>query len=204
MRLNEFFATHPVFTTEELTAFLAQRGSHNPWTRKALLAHHQKQGRLLRVRRGLYVVVPPGMAPQTCPVDPYLLAARMAADAVLAYHTALEFHGKAYSVFEQFQYLTARAARPVTFRTYRFHGVSFPKQLRAEGQAYWGVDTAERTGLSVRVASLERTMVDVLDRPQLAGTWEEIWRSLESIEYLDLEQVVGLGIRRSLKPSTGC
>lgn len=54
MRLNEFFAMHPVFTTAELTAFLAQRGSHNPWTRKALLAHHQKQGHLLRVRRGLY------------------------------------------------------------------------------------------------------------------------------------------------------
>jgi hypothetical protein len=54
MRPNEFFATHPVFTTEELTAFLAQGGSHNLWTRKALLAHHQKQGHLLHVRRGLY------------------------------------------------------------------------------------------------------------------------------------------------------
>jgi predicted transcriptional regulator of viral defense system len=42
----------------------------------------------------------------------------------------------------------------------------------------------------VRVTSLERTLVDVLDRPHLAGTWEEIWRSLESMAYLDLDQVV--------------
>jgi hypothetical protein len=103
---------------------------------------------------------------------------------------AQHLRGKAYSVFEQFQYLTARAARPVTFRTYRFHGVSFPRKLSVAGQASWGVDTAERAGLSVRVTSLECTLVDVLDRPHLAGTWEEIWRSLEAIAYLDLAQVV--------------
>lgn len=33
---------------------------------------------------------------------------------VLAYHTALEFHGRAYSVFEEIQYLTGRATWPVT------------------------------------------------------------------------------------------
>jgi len=37
---------------------------------------------------------------------------------------------------------------------------------------------------------LERTLVDVLDRPDLSGGWEEIWRSLESIEFFDLDSVV--------------
>jgi hypothetical protein len=30
----------------------------------------------------------------------------------------------------------------------------------------------------------------VFDRPNPAGSWEEIWRSLESIEFLKLEKVV--------------
>jgi len=30
----------------------------------------------------------------------------------------------------------------------------------------------------------------VLDRPAISGGWEETWRSLESVEYFDLEQVV--------------
>jgi len=30
----------------------------------------------------------------------------------------------------------------------------------------------------------------VLDRPDLTGSWEEIWRSLESVEFFDLDQVV--------------
>ena len=39
------------------------------------------------VRRGLYTVVPAGADPGACPVDPYLLASRLAGDAVLGYHT---------------------------------------------------------------------------------------------------------------------
>ena len=49
---------------------------------------------------------------------------------------------------------------------------------------------AERQGLKLRVTTLERTLVDVLDRPDLAGGWEEVWRSLEMVEYFDLDEVV--------------
>ncbi|MFI5343339.1 MAG: hypothetical protein ACHQUC_03865 [Chlamydiales bacterium] len=45
-------------------------------------------------------------------------------------------------------------------------------------------------GCKIRVTTLERTFVDVLDRPTLISNWEEIWRSLESIEYLNLQQVL--------------
>ena len=44
--------------------------------------------------------------------------------------------------------------------------------------------------MSLRVASLERTMVDVLSRPRYSGGWEEVWRSLESVEFFDLDTVV--------------
>lgn len=190
MILNEFFSKHLVFTADEFEDFLTEKGSSNPWTQKALLAHHRKSGRILPIRRGLYVVVPPGTSPDTCPVDPYLLAAKMTKDAVLAYHTALEFHGKAYSIYEHFFYLTGRKSLPVAFRSYQFRCVLFPKALRTSGQEGFEVKTGERAGLSVRTTSLERTFVDLLDRPDLGGSWEEIWRSLESIEYFNLNKVV--------------
>ena len=188
--LEEFFAKHPVFTVAELTGFLAQRGSVSNWTRKALLAYHQKKGRILRVRRGLYVVVPPGTDPASCPVDPFLLGAKMTEDAVLGYHTALEFHGKAYSVSNLVLYLSSRRSSPLKFRSYTFRSVPFPKALRVKGRELFGVETHERAGLPVRVTSLERTLVDVLDRPDLGGGWEEIWRSLEMVEFFDLDVVV--------------
>jgi predicted transcriptional regulator of viral defense system len=189
LKLTEFFSKHPVFTVGEFEKFLVEQGSGNQWTRKALLAYHRKQGRILPVRRGLYVVVPPGTTPDRCPIDPYLLAAKMTKDAVLAYHTALEFHGKAYSVYEQFFYLTERKSLPVTFRSHQFRCVLLPKTLRAKRQESFGVDVGELAGVRVRVTSLERTLVDVLDRPDLGGSWEEIWRSLESVEFFDLDKI---------------
>lgn len=59
-----------------------------------------------------------------------------------------------------------------------------------EGQEHFAVKTLERAGLPVRVTSLERTLVDALDQPDLGGGWEEIWRSLETIEFFDLDGVV--------------
>ena len=59
---------------------------------------------------------------------------------------------------------------------------------------------AERQGLAVRVTSLERTLVDVLDRPNLCGGWEEAWRSLKMVEYFNLDQVVAF--LRLLKNAT--
>jgi predicted transcriptional regulator of viral defense system len=71
-----------------------------------------------------------------------------------------------------------------------FRRVPFPGKLGDQGEERFGVDRAERAGLDVRVTGLERTLVDVLDRPRLGGGWEEIWRSLESVEYVDLDRVV--------------
>ncbi len=190
MKLEKFFRQRPVFTNQEFAAFLGAEGSHNVRTQESLLDYHIRTGRILRVRRGLYAVMQVGANPETYPVEPFLLAAKMTDDAVLAYHTALEFHGKAYSVYEHFYYLTVHSPRPVTFRSFSFRSVLFPKALRVKSQQRFGVLEADRVGLGIRVTGLERTLVDVLDRPDLAGRWEEIWRSLESVEFFDLDKVV--------------
>jgi len=114
----------------------------------------------------------------------------MTKDAVFAYHTALEFHGKAYSTHHRILYLSSRRSAPLSFRSYTFRSMLFPKALRAKGKEFFGVETHERAGLPVRVTSLERTLVDVLARPDLGGGWEEIWRSLEAVEFFDLDAVV--------------
>jgi len=54
----------------------------------------------------------------------------------------------------------------------------------------FNVAVRERAGKELRVTNLERTLVDTLDRPDLSGSWEEIWRSLESVEFFDLDRVV--------------
>jgi predicted transcriptional regulator of viral defense system len=187
VKLNAFFLRHPVFTVAEMDEFL---GRSNTGTRNALLAYHRKRGNILPVRRGLYTVVPLGASPETAPLDPYLLASKMSSDAVLAYHTALEVHGRAYSVYNRFTYLSGKPAQLVRFREYEFRCVVVPKPLRDKEKASFGVREIDRQGLSVRVTDVDRTFVDAMDRPDLCGGWEEVWRSCESIDYLKLDDVV--------------
>ena len=190
MKLNEFLSQHAVFTVEELDRFLSVRGSGKPNTRKSLLTYYRNQGRIILVRRGLYATVPLGADPVSNPVDPYLVAAKMTADAVLAYHTALEFHGRAYSLYTSLHYISVSKSLPLKFQSHVFTRAPVPHPLRAKSKEMFGVSSHKRSGVEVRVTNLERTFVDVLDRPDLTGSWEEIWRSLESVEFFDLDQVV--------------
>lgn len=53
-----------------------------------------------------------------------------------------------------------------------------------------GVVEHRHAGGQARLATLERALVDVLDAPQRSGGWEEVWRSLEMIEFFDLDAVI--------------
>jgi len=192
--LRAFFAAHPVFSRDELTAELRAYRSTNPKAVDGLLRYHVRAGHLLQLRQGLYAAVAPGVDPGSAPVDPYLLASRLAGDAVLGYHTALELHGKAHSVFQEFYFLTGTAPRPFRFRGQRFRAVAFPRKLLRAGQERFGVEVRDRAGLDVAVTGLERTLVDLLDRPDLGGGVEEIWRSLEAVEFFDLDAVTAYAL----------
>ena len=41
-----------------------------------------------------------------------------------------------------------------------------------------------------------QTLVDVLDSPDKCGSWEELWRSLEMIEFFDLDAVIRFALAR--------
>jgi len=191
----DFFSVNPVFSHEEfITARVAATGASRHTTNN-LLAHHVAAGHLLRARRGLYATVPRGVRPDAASVDPYLLATELTNDAVVAYHAALQYHGKAYSLWSRYAYLTRHRARPLEFRGSRFLPVQFPVAVRSLPGAGGGVVEQRHAGGRVRVTTLERTLVDVLDAPEQSGGWEEVWRSLESVEFFDLDAVVDYALK---------
>ena len=193
MKLDDFFALHKVFTFKELASALSskQGSSVRSSTLHNLLAYHQKQGHIFHIRKGLYYSIPRGSDPNHYPVDPFLVANKMAEDAVVAYASALDLHGKLHTIQSRVVYLTKkRVMASFTFRDIKYQAVAIPLALKAVGQETFGVQSIDRLGQQVLVTSLERTLVDVLDRPYLCGSWEEIWLSLENIEYLDMDQVL--------------
>ena len=197
IRSASFFASHPVFTHEEFVAARGARGARNSRTADSLLARHAAAGRLLHVRRGLYAAVPAGAKPDAFRADPFLLATKLAPDASVAYHAALQFRGKAYSVWHRFAVLTRSHLRPLSFQGSEFAGVRLPHALGGLPDMGGGIVTEAHAGGFVRVTTFERTLVDVLDAPDLGGGWEEVWRSLEMVEFFDLAAVVDQALTRS-------
>ncbi len=186
MSLPDFFAVHPVFTRAELVRHLTETGEGKPnaSTVRALLRYHQSKGRILSVRRGLYATVAPGSTPSSAPVDAYLVGALGCPGGVLAYHAALELLGLAYSTFEAIQILAPRLQRGWSFRGVEYRPVQ-PRGSLGDVALTLGVETMDRQGINLQVTTVTRTLVDVLDRPDLSGGWEEVWRSLETAKVVD-------------------
>ncbi len=189
-----FLASHPVFTHAEFVAAHTSTG-RSRLTSNTLLAQHLGSGRLIRVRRGLYATVPAGREVTSFMPDAFLIAAKVQDDAVLAYHTALAFHGAAYSIWWHFQSVSAARSRRFTFGNTEFRTIQAPREVRALPDFGGGVVRRPHAGADVRVTTIERTLVDLMHAPQHGGGWEEIWRSLEGIEFVDPVTVVEHALR---------
>lgn len=192
----EFFDQYPVFTHEEFKQYAISQDTPNPNTQKEILAYHLKKQNIIRIRRELFASIPLSSRSNAASysIDSYLIAGRISKDAVLSYHTAFDFHGISYSLFHQFTFMSQKKIRPFTFQQDEFICLSFPKTLIKKNKTDTEVITVDRQGLNIKVTSLERTLVDALDRPEYAGGWEEIWRSAEHITILNFDKIIEYAI----------
>ena len=190
MKPLDFFSAHPVFTRDEFATAIADGRKALSRTVDSHLGLYLRAGRIGRVKRGVFFAAGPGQSAATTPVDFLLVASRLAPDAVLGYHTALEAHGYAQSLYERLLFLTQHKVKTVTFRGRAFVPVVPPRALQQRRLSHTLTVELERRGLTYRATSLERTAVDALDRPDLTGGLEEAWRSLSAIPLLDLRAVV--------------
>lgn len=188
MKLARFFAQYPVFTYKEFSDYMQTSGTSNTKSIWSLLNYHENAGNILRIRRGFYATVPKLADKSTHMVNPYLIAGRITDDSVLSYHTALDIHGFAHSIFFHFYFCTQKSIRPFIFQDNYFQPAKIPKTLLTKQAENFAVTEVNRGGLNIRVTTLERTLVDMLDRPEYSGGWEEIWTSFETVPILDLEK----------------
>ena len=187
MKVTSFFEKHPVFQYTEFGEYMSQQGTTRPESWKCLLNYHHKSGHIIRIKRGLYAVKPTFINIDQFWIDPFLIAGKAAPDAIIAYHSALEFHGLAYTTFEEYFFLTEKKGPIFQFENQTYHPVIVPKVLIDLNETNVDVITISRQGLSIKITDVERTIVDVLDRPDLSGGWEEVWRSLDHVIQLTPE-----------------
>lgn len=181
--------TFRLFTTEDVDRHLQRSEERSRRSRDRLRASLCEAGILVRVRRGLYATATPdGSTP-----DAYQLAAWLAPDAILGVGTALEMRGVAPAPRDRCIYFTRLASSgpgPV-WQGAALYPVSHPTALLRNGGPFVETDLVSRDGAGpLRVASTERAFVDILERPRLTGSWQDIMRVVGLIALLDLDRVV--------------
>ena len=179
-----FFSAHPVFSRAEYAAAVGRRPQDRVVT--AMLAQHLKSGNIRRVARGVFASVPKHADAGKWSVDRFLAASRLRRGGVIAYHSALELHGYAYTEGHDVQVIAQ--GQPGVFEaagfTCRF--VKLPRGFAQQNSTLAdGVTSVDRLGLNVSVTAIERTIVDVFDRYDLAGGAEEIFNSLDLVVRVD-------------------
>ena len=194
LNLREFLDANAMFTVGDLDEFIASSRSLNVNTRKALLSYYQKTGRIKRIRRGLYASALPDGIGFSHSISSSIVASKLAPDAVLAYHSALEFMGTANTLYWRKTFVSRHEVAYFDDGVCRYKRIAVPSVLRQKDMDMFGVAEFKRLGQLIRVTGMARAVVDVIDRPNLGGGWEEIWLSLELINpdsgEFDLDQVV--------------
>lgn len=193
-KIQRFFLKNPVFTYDAFAEAMRLDVPRSPNTIKAMLQHHSHQGHIVRIRREFFASIPPGADSKSYPINPFLIAGQVTDDAVIAYHSALAFYQTTYSASYRFTFLTDRQIRPFQFRSENYEAIKFPKSLSQQKKQQTYVNTEDVQGLYIKVTSLERTLVDVLDKPMLGEGWEEIYRSLEMIPRLKINDIINYAL----------
>ena len=179
-----FFSAHPVFRRAEYAAAVGRRPDDKVVT--AMLAQHLRAGNLRRVARGVFASVPKHADAATWSVDRFLAASRIRQGGTIAYHSALELHGCAYTEGHDVQVIAR--GKPGFFEATGFicRFVGPPRGYAPPA----GVTAIDRLGQEVRVTTIERTIVDLFDRHDLAGDAEEIFNSLDLVVRVDAAALV--------------
>ena len=162
-----------VFTTRDAEQALA-------WSRADLhpvLSRLVKKGRLARIKRGLFCLVPPGSKDlkRGYPQNWFLIAKALAEGKpyFISHYSAMHLHGMtSESIQTIFISLSEQRRSPKDLRIpVRF--VAIPKKR------FWGLEDKWVTNEEKAcVSDLERTILDILDRPDLSGGITEIARGL--------------------------
>jgi predicted transcriptional regulator of viral defense system len=153
-----------------------------------------KAGRLQQIRKGLYAVLSPLENTKEYTPDKLLIASKIRKNYYLGFHTALEYHGAAYSTFNQ-AYICVKPKdrfNPFTYKRFKFKPVFVKETTSQVAEKPYGTS-------KIRVSTKERTLLDCITRPQYAGGWEECIKSLENLSGVDAEKTVTLALEQKRK-----
>lgn len=191
-RLEDFPATRRFWPIEAIDDWLRRTGRWSSERQRCRLVEELcRCGRLTRIRRGLYATA---STKEGLP-DPWYLPGYLAPDAVLTARSALEFRGAIAQTrrhrlciyFTQFPAIGAG----VTLHGVTTRPLTHPTALMQAGIPFTETERFNGNGSrALRVATVVRAFIDILERPRPNGTWHEILALIGTLRPFDLDRTV--------------
>lgn len=161
-----------VFNKHDMINNFESHAQYSNWLAKQLRAK-----RVVKVRNDLYVSIDASGYPMSTKFE---IATKIASDAFVCYHSALEYYGVANQVFN-----LVTVGSNKRFNEFSFDDIDY---IRQPVKHFVQVNNIVTAG--VRVTSLERTIIDCINDVDSGGGIEELLNALEQIRVLDEKKLL--------------
>ena len=136
------------------------------------MASMVRSGKVVKIRNGLYAQIDNLGVPLTTKFE---IASKINDESFVSHHSALEYYGVANQVFN-----TLTVGSKKKFNDFSFDDVDYTRQAVKDYTQVIYIVTA-----GVRIATLERAVVDCIENIDLGGGIDELLNALEQIRVLD-------------------
>jgi predicted transcriptional regulator of viral defense system len=151
-----------------------------------LLKNMWTKGALDKVKSNLYIRIPAHIVHDKGKYveDPILVGKHLMKPYFFSYYTALYLHGLSLQPSYQYYLSTTKHIQNVDYHGNVFHSVILTEKR------FFGFKEIKYGEESVMASDLERTIVDVINRPEYSGGYEEIFRSFQDLEDIDWNRLL--------------
>ncbi len=135
---------------------------------RTMISQLVANGWLVRVGRGLYQLQPAktGLDPYPS-ADKFVIACQFITDSFIAYGSAAEYHGLTTQLFQNVLLATTRRRKQMSLPQPKL------RLILIDPGNFIGFQNITKAP-DVRVATIERTLIDAIDRPELCGGISDI------------------------------
>ena len=145
---------------------------------KAAVKNLLKTGYLQLIKKRIYLNT------EFQSVDKFLLAKKVVPDGIIGYHSALELHGFAQSSYNTVHIITDKPYNVKPFTAYTIDYKSVKQDTS------FGKTNIVRSSEEVSVTDIEKTLIDCIDKLKYAGGFEEYFKSISSISYINEKKII--------------
>lgn len=146
-----------------------------------------RKGAAERIKPGLFVRIPESviLSGDRYREDPILIASSLVKEHYLSHLTAMRIHGIS-NAYTRTVYITTHIHQ----RDLTYHDVDI-RFVHIDKERMFGMSEVEYFRKKITVSDIERTIIDIIDRPNLSGGWYEVISSLKNIRSIDMDRLVG-------------